>query len=185
MVSANRLTQGEAIVGKLFTETSVDFPDSTSQVTAYHRYNLSAFSTAIQTNTGGGTASIVMRFENTDISNSISIVNNTKITPLHTGNYNIQFSAQMDKTDAGEDLVDIWLAINGTAVPYSNTRLALPKNDAKTVAAWNWITTLNKTDYAEIYWWSNDIDMRIYSEGAQTSPTRPGIPSVILTVWEI
>jgi hypothetical protein len=78
-----------------------------------------------------------------------------------------------------------WFAINGTAVPFSNTRLTLPKNDAKAVASWNFITPLQDTEYLEIYWYSSDVDMRLYAEGPQTNPTRPGLPSVILTAWEI
>lgn len=185
MANNNRLTRGEASVGKLIVDNSVQFPDDSEQTTAYHFRNLSAFSTATQTNTGGGTAPVAMIFESISEANELSIVNNTRITPNHTGEYNIQFSAQVDKTDSNEDDIDIWFAINGTAVPFSNTRLTLPTNNAKTVASWNFIQFLDKSEYVEIYWYSADVDMRLYAEGPQTNPTRPGIPSVILTVFEI
>jgi len=185
MANNNRLTRGEASVGSLIVDDIIRFNDATEQETAYHFRNLSAFSTAIQTNTGGGTAPVVMIFETTSDSNEMTIVNNTRITPSHSSEYNIQFSAQLDKTDSGEDDVDIWFAINGTAVPYSNTRVTMPKNDAKAVASWNFITPLKDTEYLEIYWYSADTSMRLYAEGPQTNPTRPAIPSVILTAWEI
>jgi hypothetical protein len=185
MANNNRLTRGEASVGSLVVDDIVRFNDTTEQDTAYHQHNLSAFSTATQTNTGGGTAPVAMRFETTSAANQITIVNNTRITPNHSSDYNIQFSAQIDKTDAGEDDIDIWFAINGTAIPFSNTRLTLPKNDSKTVASWNFITPLKNTEYLEIYWYSLDTAMRLYAEGTQTNPTRPAIPSVILTAWEI
>ena len=63
--------------------------------------------------------------------------------------------------------------------------MTMPKNDAKLVASWNFIYDFNANDYLQIMWWSNDVDMRLYSEGTQTNPTRPAIPSVILTVWEL
>jgi hypothetical protein len=185
MANNNRLTRGEASVGSLIVDDLIRFNDGTEQVTAYHFRNLSAFSTATQTNTGGGTAPVAMIFETTSEANQITIVNNTRITPKHSSEYNIQFSAQVDKTDSGDDDIDIWFAINGTAVPFSNTRLTLPKNDAKAVASWNFITPLLSTEYLEIYWYSADTAMRLYAEGPQTNPTRPGIPSVILTAWEI
>jgi hypothetical protein len=185
MANNNRLTRGEASVGSLIVDDLIRFNDGTEQDTAYHQHNLSAFSTATQTNTGGGTAPVAMIFETISDANQITIVNNTRITPNHSSEYNIQFSAQVDKTDSGDDDIDIWFAINGTAVPFSNTRLTLPKNDAKAVASWNFITPLLSTEYLEIYWYSADTAMRLYAEGAQTNPTRPGIPSVILTVWEI
>lgn len=185
MANNNRLTRGEASVGSLIVDDLIRFSDATEQTTAYHQHNLSAYSTATQTNTGGGTAPVAMIFETTAAANEITIVNNTKITPSHTSEYNIQFSAQIDKTDSNADDIDIWFAINGTAVPFSNTRLTLPTNNAKTVGSWNFITPLASTEYLEIYWYSADTDMRLYAEGPQTNPARPGIPSVILTVWEI
>jgi hypothetical protein len=185
MANNNRLTRGEASVGSLIVDDLIRFNDGTEQVTAYHFRNLSAFSTATQTNTGGGTAPVAMIFETTSEANQITIVNNTRITPKHSSEYNIQFSAQVDKTDSGDDDIDIWFAINGTAIPNSNTRLTLPKNDAKAVASWNFITPLLSTEYLEIYWYSADTTMRLYAEGPQTNPTRPAIPSVILTAWEI
>jgi len=186
MANNNRLTRGEASVGSLIVDDLIRFNDGTEQDTAYHQHNLSAFSTATQTNTGGGTAPVAMRFETISAANEISIVSNTRITPSHSSEYNIQFSAQVDKTDGGKDEIDIWFAINGTAIPYSNTRLTLPSNaDDKVVASWNFITPLQDTEYLEIYWYSSDTAMRLYAEGAQTNPTRPGIPSVILTAWEI
>lgn len=185
MANNNRLTRGEAAVGKLLVDNLVQFADQTEQITAYHKHYLSAYSTATQTNTGGGTASMAMTFSTIAESSQIFIVDNSKITPNHEGEYNIQFSAQLDKTDSGEDNVDIWFNVNGTPVPHSNTRLTLPKNDAKTVASWNFIYNFAKNDYAEIMWWSNDVDMRLYAEGSQSNPTRPAIPSVILTIWEL
>jgi hypothetical protein len=185
MANNNRLTRGEASVGSLVVDDLIRFNDGTEQDTAYHQHNLSAFSTATQTNTGNGTAPVAMIFETTSEANQITIVNNTRITPNHSSEYNIQFSAQVDKTDSGDDDIDIWFAINGTAVPFSNTRLTLPKNDAKAVASWNFITPLLSTEYLEIYWYSADTTMRLYAEGPQTNPTRPAIPSVILTAWEI
>jgi len=185
MANNNRITRGEASAGKFLVDNLIRFSDGSEQTTAYHQRWLSAYSTATQTNTGGGTAAMAMTFTNISDSNEISLVDNSKITPQHAGEYNIQFSAQLDKTDAGEDNVDIWFNVNGTPVPYSNTRVTMPKNDAKMVASWNFIYDFNANDYLQIMWWSNDVDMRLYAEGTQTNPTRPAIPSVILTVWEL
>jgi hypothetical protein len=190
MANNNRLTKGEAAVGALVVDDFIRFNDGTEQITAYvpttvDKHYISAYSTALQTNTGNGTASIPMIFETTADANSLSIVNNTRITPTRSGKYNIQFSVQLDKTDSGSDDVEIWIAVNGTAVPNSNTHLTLPTNNAKSVAAWNWIVALQSNQYAEIYWYSLDTAMRLFAQGAQTNPTRPGIPSTIVTAIEI
>jgi hypothetical protein len=185
MANNNRITKGEGSIGSLIVDDFIRFNDGTEQVTAYHKHYLSAYSTEIQTNTGGGTASIPMTFNNVSTDDAIAVVGGSKITPSHTGNYNIQFSAQIDKTDSGSDDIEIWVAVNGTAVPDSNTHITLPTNNAKNVAAWNWIIPLQQNEYAEIIWYSLDTAMRLFAQTAQTNPTRPGIPSVIVTAIEI
>jgi hypothetical protein len=185
MANNNRLTKGEASVGSLIVDDLIRFNDGTEQVTAYHKHYLSAYSTATQTNTGGGTAPVAMKFENIAGNAAWTIVDQSKLSTSQQGEYNIQFSAQVDKTDSNADDIDIYFALNGTAIPFSNTRLTLPTNNAKVVAAWNFITNMTANEYVEIYWYSADTDMRLYAEGPQTNPTRPGIPSVIVTIWEI
>ena len=54
------------------------------------------------------------------------------------------------------------------------------------MAAWNFLVeTTSANEYFEIYWSSADVDMRLYSQGAASNPTRPAIPSVILTVQQV
>lgn len=142
------------------------------------------YDTQIQTNAGANQVNL-LKYRTNDIVDGISIVSDTRITMAHAARYNIQFSAQLDKTDSGVDHVDIWLKKNGNNVDWSNTRVEMPKVDCKLVAAWNWVVEPSAGDYYEIAWSSADADMRIYAETAQTNPTRPGIPSVILTVTQV
>ena len=141
----------------------------------------SFYDTQIQTNPVANTQR-AMKFRSTFEAHNISIVSDSRITVAYGGVYNIQFSAQLDKTDSGEDHVDIWLRYNGSDVAWSNTRMTMPKNDAKLVAAWNFVLTMADNSYAEIMWLSDDIHMRLYAEAASTSPAHPAIPSTILTV---
>lgn len=141
----------------------------------------SFYDTTIQTNPVGNTVRL-MTINSVSSANNISIVDGSKITVTNTGIYNIQFSAQLDKTDSGTDDVDIWLRQNGVDVPWSNTRLTMTNNNTKLVAAWNWMISMTAGDYAQIAWSSADHDVRIFAQGAQTGPTRPEIPSLIVTV---
>ena len=141
----------------------------------------SFYDTQIQTNPVANTQ-MAMKFRSTFEAHNVSIVNDSRITVAYDGVYNIQFSAQLDKTDSGEDLVDIWLRYNGADVVWSNTRVTMPKNDAKLVASWNFVMTMTANSYAEIMWLSDDTAMRLYAEAAGTSPAHPAIPSTIVTV---
>ena len=129
-----------------------------------------------------------MSFNETAITNGVSLSGstspfNTYIKTETAGVYNIQFSAQIDKTDGGEDNIDIWIRKNGTDLIDTATSLTLPKNNNRLVAAWNWFVQSAANDYYQIIWSSADIDMRLLAE--VSSSTHPGIPSVILTANRI
>jgi hypothetical protein len=121
----------------------------------------------------------------TDISNGVSIVSNSRITIANAGIYNIQFSAQLDKTDSGDDAVDIWLCKNGSPVANTNTQTTLVGNNGKHVAAWNFFVNAAAGDYYELCWCSADASVSLNYIASQSTPTRPSIPSLILTVNKV
>jgi hypothetical protein len=139
------------------------------------------------TNQLNPTASIAraININSTAISSGVSIQGGNRITVDHDGIYNIQFSLQLTKSDAGNDDADIWLRYNGVDVPYSNTIVTLIGNGGKGVAAWNFVQTMTASSYCQIYWSSGDTGLTIYAVGTQSSPTRPATPSIIVTVDKI
>jgi hypothetical protein len=129
-----------------------------------------------------------MTFDTADTFNrgvSIAVGNTSHVVIANPGTYNIQFSAQMAKSDSGQDTVSIWLAKNGVNVADSCTDVDLNNNNARSVAAWNWlVNTTTANTYYQILWSSADTNMEILAQGARLNPTRPAIPSVILTVTQ-
>ena len=140
------------------------------------------YDTTTQVNLSGGITYNSLTYNTTASSKGVAIVSGNLIQVANSGVYNLQFSAQLDKTDSGLDEVEIWLAKNGQNVEWSNTNLTMDKNNARYVAAWNWFLTMNTNEHAEIRWHSFDLDLRVLASGVRTSPDRPGTPSVILTV---
>jgi hypothetical protein len=130
-----------------------------------------------------------MTFNNTDpSSNGISVVSNSQIKFDYAGVYDIQFSAQVDRTSGGSvDTVDIWLSKNGTNVPDTNGTVTISGSaaDAKIIAAWNYVVNVAVNDYFELYWQASDTDIILHHETSKTLPTRPAIPSVILTATQV
>ena len=144
----------------------------------------SFYDTTTQTNPVANIARS-MSFNSTDITNGVSISGstspfNTYIKTTNAGVYDIQFSAQVDKTDGGTDDIVIWLRKNGIDLTDTATTLTLPTNNSKVVAAWNWFVTSAANDYYQIIWRSADTDLRLLAE--PISVDHPGIPSVIATV---
>jgi len=152
----------------------------------------------------GATASGPIRymlFENVETQNGISITNPTDVIPGntglgytgatgsilnigHTGVYNIQFSAQVNKVSGTHNLY-IWSEKGFTSIPYSNTQISLSGSNNKTVAAWNFMYKFNANDNYRLAWSSDDDKLTIQSSGPVGATGAPGIPSVILTANKV
>lgn len=105
----------------------------------------------------------------------------SRVYVTDTGVYNIQFSAQVDKSSGSSaQSIYIWLRINGTDVPYSASEISIKDASSETVAAWNFVTIMQANDYFELVWLSPDTDMQLKAPAATASV--PGIPSAIVTV---
>ena len=114
----------------------------------------------------------------------VSVSGGSKVYVEDTGVYNIQFSAQVAKEDAGIDTMDIWLSIDGTPVPWTNTSITID-TAKRYVAAWNFIVELTGGQYFQLMYSTADIQMSLLAVPPQTGPTRPGIPSVIISVTQV
>lgn len=122
-------------------------------------------------------------FGNTDLSNGVTIGSPTsRVYVDRPGIYNIQFSAQLDKSSASAGNLWIWLDKNGTTVPSTATQITLQGSSAATVAAWNFLLELNAGDYFRLMWSTDDTACFIKHDTA-TAPV-PAIPSIILTVTD-
>ena len=122
----------------------------------------------------------------TSIANNVSIVDNSKLTFAVEGVYNIQFSIQLSNNDNATQDIDIWFSKNGSDIADSNSRFGLAprKSDGDpyhVIGSLNFIESFQAEDYVELYWRSSSTNAYIEYYSAPSSPTRPAIPSVILT----
>lgn len=125
-----------------------------------------------------------MSFDHTAESNGVSQGSPTsRIYVANDGVYNIQFSAQLDKTSGATGNVYIWLDIDGSSVADSASTVAVQGTAARTVAAWNFVVSLNAGQYIRLMWSTDDTTIRLL-HAAASAPV-PAIPSVILTVTQV
>lgn len=144
-------------------------------------YYGSFYDTTDQLN-ASGTAVNHISLNTTAEAAGVAIVSGYMAQVANSGVYNIQFSAQLQKTNASSDDIFIWLAKNNVNVAQSNTAVTIQGNNTRVVAAWNWVLTVDKNEHVDLRWHSTDTSMRLLASGAAGLPTRPAIPSVILTV---
>ena len=123
-------------------------------------------------------------FDSTSIERGIwrDSVNTSRIHVADAGVYNVEFSAQLDKTSGGAELVYIWIRVNGIDVPDSTTLIRMKGNNDELVAAWNFLLELAGGDYVELMWASPTLDMRLETFAA--TAFAPAIPSVILSITQ-
>lgn len=142
----------------------------------------SFYDTTTQTAAAINTA-YAMTFNTTDLAYGVTVGTPTSRIYVDRPNvYNIQFSAQLDKTSGGVGLVWIWLRKNGVDVPDSAGQIRIQGNDAELVVGWNYLTQLNAGDYIELMWEVDDTSVQILYDAA--TAVHPAVPSVILTVTD-
>ena len=143
------------------------------------------FSTVDQTASSTSTE-YVMSVNNTDYAEGISVKDGSKFTVDYDAMYNLQFSAQLQhRTGTGGgpgDNIWIWLKKNGSSVPNSATKIAIPTGKYQ-VAAWNFFTKLKKNDYVQLAWSVDTVDIAI--EANTSASPAPAVPSLIVTMNQI
>jgi len=146
-----------------------------------------AFWSDVDQTNAGATSANLMTVNNSDPNNNEVQIGATssQIKVLNDGVYNIQFSAQVDKTDGGKDTIEIWFLKNGVNIADSNSIYTMEGNPDKLIAVLNFMLELNANDYIEIAWHSADLNMFLHHDAAGALPTRPETPSVIITVQQV
>jgi len=125
----------------------------------------------------------------TDISRGISIVSGSRFTVSRKGTFNLQFSAQLLNADSAEHNITIWLRKNGSDVANTATDITVPAKhgsiNGASVAAWNFFIDLLAGEYVQLMWSTPSTQVLIDYTDARTSPVRPAVPSVIVTMNEV
>jgi len=144
-----------------------------------------SFSDSTNQPVSGANIATVWKYNTTEISNGISVVDNTKITVQNTGVYEIGYSAQIEKTQGTEADVTIWAKINGQDVERSSSTLGLVANSVYQLPFVSYILELNAGDYVEFYFSSDSQYVQLTALSGLTTPTRPDSPSVIIVAKQV
>ena len=133
------------------------------------------------------TAATVITFDTTDLSNGVTLSNSSRFNVSQSGIYNIQFSIQLKNTTNDSHDVDIWFRKNGTNIDNSNSRYHPPArkstgDPSHMIASLNFFASLAANDYVEIVFKVGNVDVTLEHFAASSTPTRPAVPSAIVTL---
>jgi hypothetical protein len=134
-----------------------------------------------------------MTFNNSDPANTpgVTIVGGSQITFTQPGAYNLQFSAQVQRSSqSGLTTSSIWLQRDFLNVPSTNTNFTLASSSTLLVVSWNWFVPITCSapgvcQQTQIMWSTENEHVGLFATGAQTNPVRPSTPSVFLTVTQV
>lgn len=119
----------------------------------------------------------------------IEVRNTDEVWFDNPGQYLVNFRLQVSNRSNAVQEFEVWAGYDGTNYPLSNTRVDVPaRKDSSTwghaVVTVSGVFTVQNpdTEYLTIKWWASSTDVFLEHYAAGTSPTRPEIPSVIMTV---
>ena len=131
----------------------------------------------------------LIRFDAPELTNGITVEDNTKIYVPYAGQYLVTFTLQVTNRDNTAAEFEVWAKNTGVNYPESNTRFDIPAR--KSASTWSHIVPAitgiftvedPNTEYLQLAWWSYNLKVYLEYYAAGTLPTRPAIPSVILTI---
>jgi len=135
----------------------------------------------------GVTSENIVTLNQIILSDGINVENNSRITFAYPGQYLVTARFQFANQGNAAAELEVWAKDSGTNYPLSGTRFDIPAR--KSGSIWSHVTanilgifTVQADEYLEFAWWSDGADVYIEHYAAGTNPTRPEIPSVILTV---
>jgi hypothetical protein len=136
----------------------------------------------------GVTSENLISYNTPVFQNGIYVESNTRLRFQYAGQYLIIVNCQFTNRSNTAAEFELWAKNSGVNYPLSNTRFDIPARKSVSiyshvVAVINGIFTVTNpdTEYLEIAWWSDNADVYLEHYAAGTNPTRPEIPSVILT----
>jgi hypothetical protein len=136
----------------------------------------------------GITSANIITYNQPVITQGIAVRNGGEIWFEKAGQYLVTFTLQVSNRGNAVQEFEVWAGYDGSNYPLSNTRfdIAARKSGsiwAHIVPAVTGIFTVTNpdTEYLTIKWWSDSTDVFLEHYPVNTSPTRPAIPSVILT----
>ena len=135
------------------------------------------------------TTAYIVNIGTVDEANGVTIVSGNRITYANAGTYALTYSIQLENANNSIHDADIWVRKNGTDLADTNSQFSVANKHGGTnghlIAVCNYVFTLAAGDYLELAWAATTTDISIQTYPAQTSPTRPLTPGVIVTTAQL
>ncbi len=132
-----------------------------------------------------------VKFNFQQISNKINVSNNsannpTRINFVESGIYQINYSIQFIKSDAGTDEVNIWFRKTNAAIGNTNTTYTIQGLGVKNNITNSYLLELSANDYIELFFSVKNISTSLQGTVSTTlTPSRPATPAASISIHAV
>jgi hypothetical protein len=132
-----------------------------------------------------------IKFNFQQITNKINITNNsannpTRINFIESGVYQINYSVQFIKSDAGTDEVNIWFRKTNAAIANTNTTYTIQGVGVKNNIANSFLLELAANDYIELFFSVKNVNSSLQGTVSTTvTPSRPATPAASISIHAV
>lgn len=117
---------------------------------------------------------------NTDVHHhNVTRTSSSRFTIAYAGSYMITFSGVAVGTT--NKRLEVWLRVNDNDITNSNTPYMFKGTATIGIVAVSFIQHFEVGDYFEFWTWGDDVSCKWDATAAGSGPTRPAIPSIVIT----
>jgi len=138
------------------------------------------YSTVDQTASAADTGYAVS-FDTTRANSAVSVASNSRLTVVNPGVYHLKTTLQLESTNSATKAVSVWLKKNGVDVTYSSHDYTISGNGKKDIANWNGSVALVADDYVEVFWATDDTNVKLDAHVAASPSPAVASASVAMT----
>lgn len=143
--------------------------------------------------TGSTTAATPVKFGTTEVAGAgITMVtdgtNLTRLTFAAAGTYMVAPNLQLSNSDSNDHDTTVWLALNGTNIDRSATKVTVPKaaDGGNTFFQIIFYVTVTAGQYVQVLWLPENVAVTLdHTAAAAGPPAVPAIPSAIVAAERI
>jgi hypothetical protein len=167
----------DAVNGEIFVRPAIE------QQKYYGEFS----KTGASTSPASANTSYAVTWDNTEISNGVSIVSSSQLTVANSGLYQFDLTMQLQSSSGTDKNVIFWFKKNGTNIPNTARVVTVSVNAAYTPLSMAEFFSLDAGDYIELWWQADNTNLALVTVAAGgTAPNDyPAAPAALIAVTQV
>jgi hypothetical protein len=167
----------DAVNGEIFVRPAIE------QQKYYGEFS----KTGASTSPASANTSYAVTWDNTEISNGVSIVSSSQLTVANSGLYQFDLTMQLQSSSGTDKNVIFWFKKNGTNIPNTARVVTVSVNAAYTPLSMAEFFSLDVGDYIELWWQADSTNVALVTvaAGGAAPNDYPAAPAALIAVTQV